>query len=509
MLQIHWYVLAIIVFLLVIFKPFFIQKQEIYKSLPPSPPSLPIIGHLHLLKQPVHRTLQSLSQKYGEILLLRCGARNILLVTSPAAVEECFTKNDIVFANRPRLLAGKHFTYNYKTVIVAPYGDLWRNLRRVMTLEVLSPARLAPSSNIRQDQVRSLVSQLMQSYASGARKVELKSKFTDLSFNVMTMIIAGKRYFGDDFEDVEEAKQFRDVIRGTLDLSGVSNIGDFLPFLEWIDFQGYEKKMRGLMIKMDKFLQKLVEEHRQVLLIGNKESDSDGSAKKTVVDNLLMMQEKDPEFYTDEIIKGIMLVFLIAGSETSSSTMEWAMALLLNHPDVLKKARAEIDANVGLGCMLDEQNLPKLNYLHNIINEALRLYPPVPLLLPHEASNDCKVHGYDVPHGTMLMINAWAIQRDPELWVEPTRFIPERFEGWNGEGYKLLPFGGGRRGCPGVAMANRVIGLALGALIQSFEWERVGGEEIDMVEGLGLTMPKVKPLEAIYRPRIVITEHPL
>ena len=201
-------------------------------------------------------------------------------------------------------------------------------------------------------------------------------------------------------------------------------------------------------------------------------------------------------------------MLLVAGIDTSSTTLEWAMSLLLNHPTAMERVRAEIDANVGQGRLLDEQDLPNLHYLQNVISETLRLYPPVPLLVPREASEDCVVGNYDVPQGAMLLVNAWAIHRDPKVWVNPTKFMPERFEGWGGDGYRLIPFGAGRRGCPGVALANRVIGLALGTLIQSFEWERIGEEEVDMTEYLGLTMLKVKPLEAMCKVREPMPQHP-
>ena len=182
------------------------------------------------------------------------------------------------------------------------------------------------------------------------------------------------------------------------------------------------------------------------------------------------------------------------------------MALLLNHPEAMNKAVAEIDAHVGQDRLLDEQDLPKLTFLHNIINETLRLFPPVPLLVPHESSGDCTLCGFDIPRGTMLLVNLWTIHRDPELWVEATKFVPERFETGEGEGYKLIPFGAGRRVCPGVNLGRRVMALALGTLIQTFEWERVGKEEIDLTEGIGLSMPKAKPLQALCRPRPATTK---
>ncbi|PIA32987.1 hypothetical protein AQUCO_04200022v1 [Aquilegia coerulea] len=183
--------------------------------------------------------------------------------------------------------------------------------------------------------------------------------------------------------------------------------------------------------------------------------------------------------------------------------MEWAMSLLVNNPHVIKKAQTEIDVHVEKGKLLDESDINKLPYLHCIINETLRLYPAGPLLVTHESSEDCVVGGYNIPGGTMLLVNMWGIQNDPNLWDEPTKFKPERFEGLEGarDGFKFMPFGSGRRGCPGEGLAMRVVPLALGALIQCFDWERVGENLVDMTEGVGLTLPKAQPLEAKCRTR--------
>jgi len=188
--------------------------------------------------------------------------------------------------------------------------------------------------------------------------------------------------------------------------------------------------------------------------------------------------------------------------------MEWALTLLLNHPESLKKVRDEIDARVGHERLVTDSDLPNLFYLHNVVKETLRLYPAGPLLVPHESSAECTVAGYDIPRGTMLLINAYAIHRDPDLWDDPTRFRPERFGEAEeaGKGFRMMPFGAGRRSCPGELMANRVMGLALGSLIQCFEWERIGEEEVDLAEGQGLTLPKAVPLEALYKPRTIMMD---
>nr|XP_009380098.1 PREDICTED: cytochrome P450 81F3 [Musa acuminata subsp. malaccensis] len=219
---------------------------------------------------------------------------------------------------------------------------------------------------------------------------------------------------------------------------------------------------------------------------------------------MLSLQESDPGTYTDVTIKGLIVELMAAGTDTSAVTIEWAMCLLLIHPEVLHTARAELDARIGQGRMVEEEDIPNLPYLNCIINETLRLYHAVPLLVPHESSQDCTVGGYDVPCGTMLLTNAWAIHRDPNIWDEPEEFKPERFQCEGGKeetGLRMLPFGSGRRKCPGEGLAIRLIGLALAILIHCFEWEKLPGEEVDMTEGQGLSMPKVKPLEVVCTPR--------
>lgn len=194
---------------------------------------------------------------------------------------------------------------------------------------------------------------------------------------------------------------------------------------------------------------------------------------------------------------------LIAGSETTARTLEWAMSNLINHPEIFAKAREEIELHVGKERLVDDSDIPKLHYMHCIINETLRLFPPAPLLVPHYSSKDCTIGGFHVPKGTLLLANAWAIQRDPNLWDESTTFKPERFEKEK-EGFKYMPFGVGRRTCPGISFALRNIALTLATLIQCFDWEATEGGFVDLAETRrfgAVVVPKDKPLEAICCPR--------
>uniref|UniRef100_A0A2N9FSA9 Cytochrome P450 n=1 Tax=Fagus sylvatica TaxID=28930 RepID=A0A2N9FSA9_FAGSY len=478
--------------LFVAFKLFF-QSTTQHKHLPPSPPSLPIIGHLHLIKKPLHRTFHHLSQKYGHIFSLKFGSQLVVIVSSPSAVEECFTKNDVVLANRPPFLLGKHLGYNNTTLLQSSYGDHWRNLRRISALEIFSTSRLNEFSSIRSNEVKHLLRRLSRNSCHGFAKVELQSMLLEMTFNNIMRMVAGKRYYGEGLKDDEEVRQFREIMKEAFAYGGASNPTEFVPILRWIDYGSLEKKLKNLSKRSDAFLQGLIDEHRRKEEEGN-----------TMIDHLLSLQKSQPEYYTDQIIKGLIMVLLLAGTDTSAITLEWAMSNLLNHPNILKKARDELDNQIGQEKLIGESDVSKLHYLQSIISETFRLYPAAPLLIPHMSSADCTVEGYDVPRGTMLLVNAWAIHRDPKMWDDATSFKPERFENNEGEAHKLMTFGLGRRTCPGASLAQRTVGLTLASLIQCFEWERITEEEVDMVDGDGLTMPKVVPLEATCKARPIM-----
>ncbi|GMH01447.1 hypothetical protein Nepgr_003286 [Nepenthes gracilis] len=467
-------------------------KPKLLLPLTPSPPALPVVGHLHLLKHPIHQTLHGLSLKYGPIFSLRFGSLPVVVIESPALVEECFSgKNDAVFASRPFLLMGKHIGYNYNVLIAAPYGEHWRRLRKTCSLEIFSLHRLNLSVDARKEETKRLVRKLYkQSSENCSVKVDMKSFFSELAFNVLVKMVAGNRYCGEDFV---EGRDFREIVHEVFKFAGAFYPADFVPLLRLIDYQGYEKRIKKLAMKTDAFFQGLIMDARRT-------DEREG----TIVDHLLSQQESEPEFYSDQTIKGLIMVMLMAGIDTTSETMEWAMSLLLNHPEELSKAKSEIDIYIGRDRLIEESDLLKLSHLDNIIAETLRLYPAVPLLIPHMSSQDCVVAGFHVPRGTMLFANVWAIHRDPNLWENPTDFMPERFQSRDVDAsrdFKFLPFGTGRRACPGMGLANRVVGLVLASLIQCFEWERISEEKVDMTEGGGLNMPKSKPLEAICRVR--------
>ncbi|XVF64137.1 hypothetical protein PTKIN_Ptkin09bG0143500 [Pterospermum kingtungense] len=483
-----------IIFLIIFLTIKLLTHSSRNQNLPPSPLSLPIIGHLHLIKNPLYQSLATLLSKHGPILYLRLGCRRVLVVSSPSAVEECLAKNDIVFANRPRTMAGDLLTYNYITFVWAPYGPLWRSLRRLSAVEIFSSNSIQKFSSIREEAVANFIHRLFEVSAANkcTQKVDLKYLFSLLAINVMLRVVSGKRGV-EDSRDMEAEKVFYKEFKNLFFPSLGTNICDFFPVLRWIGFLGIENNLKELQRRRDEYLENLVDGIRL------KEEGKNHS----VIEKLLSLQEEDPNFCTNEVIKSMALMMFIAGTETTGVTMEWAMSLLLNHPEVLQKVRAEIVKNVGHESLLNDSDLAKLPYLRCVVNETLRLYPAAPLLLPHCSSKDCMVDGYEIPKDTLLLVHAWAIHRDPSIWEEPTKFKPERFEGAfeEREGLKYLPFGLGRRACPGATMALRLVLLALGAAVQCFEWEKVGSEEVDMTPVIGITNSKARPLEALCCPR--------
>ncbi|CAH2076250.1 unnamed protein product [Thlaspi arvense] len=469
---------------------FLLTRSKRKLKLPPSPAiSLPFIGHLHLLKPPLHRTFLSLSKSIGNapIFHLRLGNRLVYVISSRSMAEECFTENDVVLANRPKFIVSKFVGYNATHLLAASYGDHWRNLRRITAVEILSTQRLNSFLYIRKDEIRRLISRLSQDSLHGFVEVEMKSLLTNLSSNNVIRMVAGKRYYG---EENDEAKLVRQLVSEAVTSAGAGNPADYISVLRW--FTNYEKRIKDLGNRFDAFLQRIVDEKR-----------AEKEKGQTMIDHLLSHQETQPDYYTDVIIKGLILTLVIAGTDTTAVTLEWAMSNLLNHPEILKKARIEIDEKIGFDRLVDEPDIVNLPYLQNIVTETLRLYPAVPLLLPHLSSDDCKVAGYDIPRGTMVLTNAWAMHRDPGLWEDPEIFKPEKFEK-EGEAEKLMPFGMGRRACPGAGLAQRLVSLVLATLVQCFEWERVGEELVDMAEDKGATLPKIVPLRTMCKARPIV-----
>ncbi|KAF7078120.1 hypothetical protein CFC21_082601 [Triticum aestivum] len=265
--------------------------------------------------------------------------------------------------------------------------------------------------------------------------------------------------------------RFREFVEESFKVVGAPSVGDFFPALQWVDrLCGIDAAHARLQARRDALVGGLVDDHRR------RRSKAGGGHTTSVIDELLALQEADPEYYTDNVLKGIVLVLFSTGTDTTALTIELTMALLLTHPEALQRARDEIDA------------------------ESPRLCPVGPLIPAHEAMEDCTVGGFRVPRGTMILVNSWAINRDADLWDSPTEFMPERFLD-TAKPTPMMPFGFGRRRCPAEGLAMRLLGLTLATLVQCFEWDAGEGRAIDMAEGAGLSMPMATPLALVCRPR--------
>ncbi|KAJ1268430.1 hypothetical protein BS78_07G134400 [Paspalum vaginatum] len=476
---------------------------------PPGPLALPILGHLHILEKPIHHSLSRLATRYGPVLSIRLGSRDAVVVSSADCARQCFTELDVIFANRPAFPTMNLMTYGGTTIGNCRYGAYWRHIRRVATVHLLSSSRVSSMVPAISAEVRAMVRRMYGAAAAGSggtARVELRRRLFELSHSVLMGTIAETRtsravgYADTDMSP--EAQEFKGMMDVLMPLLGAANTWDCLPVLQRFDVLGVKKKIAAAVSGRDAFFQRLIDTER-----GRPDDGGGGGEKKSMIAVMLSLQKSEPESYTDETIMAILFSMFAAGSESTAGTTEWAMSLLLNHPEVIKKAQEEMDATIGNSRLLDADDVPRLGYLQGIINETLRLYPVVPLLVPHESTADCTVGGHHIRSRTLLLVNVYAIQRDPAIWEDPTAFKPDRFQDPVAEEKFMIPFGMGRRKCPGEGLARRTLAMVLGSLIQCFDWDTVGGAaKVDMTEGPGLTLPRAVPLEAMCKPRRVMLD---
>ncbi|ESW06134.1 hypothetical protein PHAVU_010G022700 [Phaseolus vulgaris] len=476
--------------------------------------ALPFIGHLHLLNAriPYFRTFSAMAEKYGPIFCVKLGCHPTIVVNSREIAKECLTKNDRVFASRPNTSAGRILGYNHAVFGLAPYGNYWREIRKMAVLEIFSSYRLEKLKHVRDSETLSLVKELYSSISSiknvkGSTEVAMSNLLEHMTFNIIVRMIAGKRFGGDTVnEEDNEAWKLRKAIKDATYLCGIFVVADAIPSLSWFDFQGHLSFMKRTAKKLDFILQKWLEEH-----VKTRGDNMNGGCERDFMDVMLSSFEGQEDFcgYNREIvIKATSVLLVLTGSGSTAITLTWALSLLLNHPRVLKAAQQELDNSVGKERWVQESDIKNLNYLHAIIKETLRLYPPAPLTGIREAMEDCCVAGYHVPKGARLLINLWELQRDPEVWSNPNEFNPERFLtthrdiDFMSQNFELIPFSFGRRSCPGVTFGLQVLHLTLARLIQGFDMSTKDGAEVDMTEGLGVALPKENELQLTLAPRL-------
>ncbi|KAK4795492.1 hypothetical protein SAY86_027818 [Trapa natans] len=486
------------------------RKQAGYgkKKAPEAGGAWPLLGHLHLLggPKPSHLVLAEMAEKYGPIFTIRLGVHRAVVVSSSEVAKECLTTNDRAFATRPRSVGTEVMTYNNAMIGLSPYSPYWRQVRKMATLELLSSHRIELLRHVRESEILASVKGLFEQYRTTESwmLVDMKRWFGDITVNVVLRLIVGRR-FTDEDEGDEKGRQ---ALRDLFDLIGRFLVSDGLQFLRRLDLGGYERAMKRTAVELDRVVEGWLEEHKRRR---RELSEEAGVAEQDFMDVMLSIvkdhQRMEP-YDADTIIKATCMNMILASSDTTSVTLIWALSLLLNHKEALKKAQQELHFHVGQHRPLRESDLKNLPYLNAIIKETLRLYPAGPLAVPHEAMDDCIVSGYFIPKGTQLLLNLYKIHRDPRVWPIASEFRPERFltthKGIDvrGQNFELIPFGSGRRMCPGISLALQVTGLALGSLIHAFDVVTPGDEAVDMEEAIGLTNMKVSPLEVLVKPRV-------
>ncbi|RLN34399.1 flavonoid 3-monooxygenase [Panicum miliaceum] len=482
-------------------------------NLPPGPKPWPIIGNLDLMGALPHRSIHDLSRKYGPLMQLRFGSFPVVVGSSVDMAKFFLKTHDVVFTDRPKTAAGKYTTYNYRDITWSPYGAYWRQARKMCLTELFSAKRLESYEYIRAAEVRALLRDLHEAASGSGRAVMLKDYLSTVSLNVITRMVLGKKYLDKEVAaaaqgggSVTTPEEFKWMLDELFLLNGVLNIGDSIPWLDWMDLQGYIRRMKKLSKMFDRFLEHVVEEHNQRRLREGK-----SFVAKDMVDVLLQIAD-DPALEVElnrESVKAFTQDLIAGGTESSAVTVEWAISELLKKPEVVAKATEELDRVIGRGRWVTEKDIPQLPYVDAIVKETMRLHPVAPLLVPRLAREDATVAGYDIPAGTRVLVSVWSIGRDPALWDAPEEFMPERFLGSKldvkGQDYELLPFGSGRRMCPGYSLGLKVIQVSLANLLHGFAWSLPDGvtkEELSMEEIFGLSTPRKFPLEAVVEPKL-------
>ncbi|XP_004974722.4 LOW QUALITY PROTEIN: cytochrome P450 71A1-like [Setaria italica] len=477
--------------------------------LPPSPWRLPVIGNLHQLGRLPHRSLRALAASHGPVMLLRLGQVPAVVVSSADAAREVMQAQDHVFASRPSLTIPRRLLYGCTDIAFAPHGPYWRGARKMSVRHLLSPARVRACRAVREQEVAALVRRVAEHGAGVVRLSELLNGFAK---DVAGRIVLGVRAAGDS--------GWRARVDALLEesnaLLAAFHVGDYVPWLSWVSaVDGTDARVRRAFQRIDRILDEIVDAAAATggeISPSSAVEEADGEA---FIHVLLSLQQKDDEApgtaewrLTRDNVKALLEDLFGAGTEATIIVLEWAMAELLRNKEAMHKLQLEVRRQARTTSnhsnLIREQDLPGMEYLRAVIKETMRLHTPGPLLLPHKSMEATRLGGgrYDVPSGTTVIVNAWAIGRDPSAWESPEEFRPERFVGsavdFRGRHFQLIPFGAGRRMCPGVNLAMAVVELALANLVARFDWALPDGEPVmDMEETPGCTSWKRAPLRAV------------
>nr|BDZ29443.1 cytochrome P450 CYP76AD15 [Bougainvillea peruviana] len=469
-------------------------------KLPPGPKPLPIIGNILELGDKPHRSFSNLAKIYGPLITLKLGSVTTIVVSSSEVAKEMFLKNDQSLANRTipdSVRAGNH---DKLSISWLPVSTKWRNLRKISAVQLLSIQRLDSSQGHRQAKVEQLIE-----YVRGCSKTGQAVDIGRVAFTTSLNLLSNT-FFSKELASLDSSasQEFKKLMWCIMEEIGRPNYADYFPILGYVDPFGVRRRLAGYFDKLIEVFQEIIRERLSMDNVVDNHND--------VLSTLLDLYKKN-ELSMDEINHLLVDIF-DAGTDTTASTLEWAMAELIRNPKSMTKAQAElrqatITPSGTMVAQIRESDTSSLPYIQAIIKETLRLHPPTVFLLPRKADVDVHLYGYVVPKNAQVLVNLWAIGRDPNVWPDPETFRPERFMECEidvkGRDFELLPFGAGRRICPGLSLAYRMLNLMLASLIHSFDWKLPGHgngfgsgpQDLDMDEKFGITLQKVKPLEVV------------
>ncbi|XP_037484243.1 cytochrome P450 78A5-like [Triticum dicoccoides] len=456
---------------------------------PPGPP-----GVVTALSSPVaHRVMAALSRSVhggAALMSFSVGLTRVVVSSRQDTAREILVNP--AFGDRPVKDAARHLLF-HRAMGFAPSGDAhWRALRRLAAAHLFGPRRVAASAPHRSSigtRMLGDVASLMARHGEVAPRRFLHAA----SLNHVMAVVFGKRY--DDFTS-QEGVVVEEMVNEGYDLLGTFNWADHLPFLKWLDLQGVRRRCNRLVRQVEAYVGNIIQEHKARRASGSGIADE---LSGDFVDVLLGLDREDKMSESDMI--AVLWEMIFRGTDTVAILMEWIMARMVLHPEIQSKARAELDAVVGRGRAVMDEDVARLPYIQCIVKETLRMHPPGPLLSwARLAVHDAHVGGHLVPAGTTAMVNMWAIAHDAAVWPEPELFRPERFMEEEvsvlGSDLRLAPFGAGRRVCPGKMLALATVHLWLAQLLHRFEWAPAtaasGG--VDLSERLKMSLEMATPL---------------
>ncbi|XP_031117154.1 geraniol 8-hydroxylase-like [Ipomoea triloba] len=466
------------------------SSKSVGKKLPPGPFHWPVIGNLHLLGTQPHKSLSQLAQKYGPIMNLKLGLINTVIISSSAMAREALQKQDLAFSTRLVIDVVRAQNHSQFSVVWLPVASKWRTLRKIMNSNIFSGYKLDAGQQLRARKIQELIT-YCQNYSQAGEAVDIGRAAFRTTMNLLSNTIFSK-------DLCDPCSEFKDLVRNIMEEAETPNMVDYFPFLRKFDPQRLRRRMSGHFSKVLHIFRGLIDERleERKVMSGNRNVD--------ILDTLLNISQQTPDEIDNTLIQHNCLDLFIAGTDTTTSTIEWAMVKLLKNPETIAKAQAELADVIDKGKLLNEADVSRLPYLQCIVKETLRLHPPAPLLLPCRVDQDVVLCGYTILKDSLVLFNVWAIWCDPNIWENPLMFKPERF--WNseidvrGRDFELIPFGAGRRICPAMPLALRVIPVMLGSLLNSFQWKIDGDiepKDLDMEEKFGTTSGKAHPLRAI------------